>query len=823
MIPSSSNQNLLLQAPGQGVYLSPIVPNSSSVKKIALLLDKPVPLKRFISNSPDKTDLQSLAKENDAAILDCFHSYDPYHLSTFMSQLPLALHKRVGLYIIRQFINDRSVNDIIDNFLRPAISKLIEKGIYRQEPDWLNDLATNTILSTIASIQSELGGAEEMQAEYTLIKNYLQESSMQLAALGFIEQLKINPGITTVYAWLEEENLGFLDKHGKLEGPTNDEWEKHLTVTVDGRTISVHLFVYRGFTYSMSQHGLLRFAEAKGLKVPPSSPTESSNQFCRMKSVILNVLGAGGPAPLRKHPYDGFRKPDVRVVEYASLEIGGDIPLQEYLEHSEEKFNLWLKSQKSQNEDQEDLVDWLYCTLGRGNKLIQSYQDFKTLAVQALAESGGGPNGRIQLNRKKGHVQTGVEFYRALNLYDTRRKQLELKGSKPTYRTLLDIFPILNGSPKASELPDILQNYLSFLKLCDEALDKFIHGQMPDPVVGENACQIRAVMLAAILNKEGIQERLKQNQSLLKDHIQQIQFRQLILKQINNSETKTKKIEPFKEYLRGQNALIEISEELAVIISCYVLSETKIVEYTPNNFGVPTRHERILAKNFSKSKDILPNFADTIIKIAQKRLSEMSVSYVQRLGLQFLLSAKEPSGTMVFDNFVKTDERHRKITPCYPTMRLLLKGLYRDKIPILLRIEQFLKGQSKPYGILSMVFGNEGAEDYTLLKEPAQHLQKGAVIFHAKSITDIKQSAVDISVKISNYTVTKAILSAMAAHPQYGCDDRYRPEDPLCEKDRQLAQEWGTCKENPSLFIPEHIYYRSHAAIKQELINVLHD
>ena len=161
----------------------------------------------------------------------------------------------------------------------------------------------------------------------------------------------------------------------------------------------------------------------------------------------------------------------------------------------------------------------------------------------------------------------------------------------------------------------------------------------------------------------------------------------------------------------------------------------------------------------------------------------------------------------VFEKFVKTDDRHRKITPCYPTMRIILKNMLINKTPIILKIDQFVKQQQKPYNSITMLIGNQGNGNYSIFKEPSKLQQKGAVFIHAKSITDAPQNANTLEEKIRQSNLTDLILSGAADHPQYGSDEKNgRPEDAQCEEHRKLADELGTSRKNPSLFLVEHIF-----------------
>ncbi len=374
----------------------------------------------------------------------------------------------------------------------------------------------------------------------------------------------------------------------------------------------------------------------------------------------------------------------------------------------------------------------------------------------------------------------------------------------PENTSLLDIFPVAKVPLQPSEILINLKKYLSFLMMAQEALDKFEKRIMHffDPLVGENACQVRAAMFAEMINKEGMDEHLISTQKHLADHADKMKD---LLAHLN---IKSLNVDTFKSFLEKNNAFIEISVEISVIISSFILSETRIVEYKPVDFGIPCRYESNPHKIFAKRKGLSLGFAFDIIKIAQAKLSEFSVNYVQRLALQLPLSQEERTASrQVFGDFVKIDERQRKFTAFFPTLGLILKELHRSGIPVILKVKQYVKGQSHPYGMVSLVFGNQGKDDYCSLTPYEGLCKKGAMFIHTISITERGQSAKELEEKILRHNITDLILSAAADHPAYGFDKKLRPEDPLCDKYRDLAHEWGTCRSNPSLFMVEHICY----------------
>lgn len=764
---------------------------------------------KYLRNS-HLAEARALAELNNGLVFDCMHAFDKKHLFSFFRQFPDSLHKRLSLHIIRVFAGFH-IDDTIENFLKPVFN-----WIYEGQPKWLNELSSESYPATFASIQAEMGGLEFMDAEYDLIKKSLLRTSKQVSADAFKEYLEDNPSVTEVYALIGLIHLNFLDR--VIDNKSN---QRHIIYNLGERQVTVHLFGEDNDD-PKTYEDMCKFAEEKGLKVPTKKTDndksslkralqefkewrEDSCHYAEADEELVEWLHDDKCAEKLIKTFEDFEQlvclakehgfkvtsPTRKAYEKAiqiriakklstlqNTTVYHDRPLQERIAESKNISELWIKSTLEGNVD----------------KKISCFKTLNT-AMEIFYS--------IRRRRNKGTQLTPSASIPALEIQSLIHKMF-----KSRKRTLLGIFPdkseSKSGDLPAKELPGILKKYLEFITLAQQAVEKFDKREMPffDPLVGEHACQIRAAMFAEILNKEGIDEHIKLVRKRLADHADQIRSF------IAAPPVRSRYVVSFKAFLEENNAIFDASEEILIIISSFILSETKKVKFEPNIHGVPSRHERILAKDLSKEKGLVPNFANAIIDMAQKELSKLSVIYVQRIALQHLVSNEEKLGArLVFGNNVKEDERHRSMIPCYPTMQLIFKRMLINKIPLVLRIEQFIKNQIKPYGCINLIFGNDKNGGYTKVDNPSQVLQIGAVFIHAKSITDKEQPAKILEEKILSHPITKLILYALADHPPYGSDDKViSPENPECDLDRQLAHQLGTCRSNPSLFMLEHIY-----------------
>lgn len=821
----------------------------------------------YLNKRPHLLEGKYIAEHNKGVAFDCMHVFDPLHLSSFFCQFPETLHKRIALYLIRIFANSANVDDLIETFLKPAIQAMIDSGqVYYERPGWLNELSSESILDTLASIQKELGGYENLQAEFSLIKRKLLRSSNEISSNAFKKYLEENPDITEVYGFIGQVSLYFLDEHSTITRFADDQ--RHLIFKLGNREVPVHLF---GTDDTAAYRDAMRlFALEHGLKIPYDHEEEI---YCKQDEPITGyekIVKAFKSFREWWDKYDHYGEYHEELVEWlheddnsesfinsyqdfvqlaelarlhdfyipqipdektfeASIQLRKakklqteenttifpkDISLEERLAKSKKIHDFWMKF-SNQDAGGIETVDGKQTDSGGQSRAGSSVDKKVTLSYLETINMAMDIFFSKMKRREKSTSDSPVssaKTHAPANVIFEARKEIE-KIASSRVPSLLDLFPVSDSTIPASELSFSLKKYLDLIRLSQEALTKFKNREMPffDPLVGENSCQIRAAMFTEILNQPDIDAKVSSTLSRLTEHAEKIQDL------LDKMPSKLDQNASFKSFLQQEKALFEISEEIAIIISSFILTETTVINYKQNESGVPLRKERIPPNIFSERKGLSTKFAKDLIKTTQKNLSKYSVMYVQRLAMKLLFSKEEKAAAIQAFKNVKTDKFNRRLVPFYPTMRLLLNEMYTNGTPLVLKIKQFVKGQSTPYGKVTLIFGNQGKINYSLLKDPSNLLKKGAVFFRAKSITDKQQSKNDLKEKILAHNVEDLILSASAAHPQFGCEDSVL-DDPLFQTYRQNAHVWGTSLDNPSLFLVQHVCCET---VEQKLIEAL--
>lgn len=369
---------------------------------------------------------------------------------------------------------------------------------------------------------------------------------------------------------------------------------------------------------------------------------------------------------------------------------------------------------------------------------------------------------------------------------------------------LHELIPSAKNHSKISEWPDMLQKYLCLVKLGIEAFEKFELKQMCffDPLVGDTACQIRASILVELCHQSSFEEDLK--------NVQQVMYRleDKIVTLLSGKIDIIENVKNFESFLKHHKIDMKLREDFYVVLSSYSLTKSKDVDYSAGQDGTVKRRERLVPEKLVKNSKISLVFKKKLTEVFQKGLSESSVAYVQRIAFTRLTCEEERAcARLVFGVNVKTDKLHRKMTPCYPTMRLILDNMLNKQIMLVFKVEQYIKNQPYPYGSLSLVFevNKEGRFVPTVVNH--SRLKKGSLFFCGKTLTDKPYSVKDLTSKILSYDVKDLILGDAAAHPQYGIDDKTRPNDPNYEAHRRFAEEHHISRVNPPPFyMLEHIF-----------------
>lgn len=363
---------------------------------------------------------------------------------------------------------------------------------------------------------------------------------------------------------------------------------------------------------------------------------------------------------------------------------------------------------------------------------------------------------------------------------------------------------------KSRDLQNTLGQYFIILNLAMKALKALKKGRLQkfDGLVGENSCQIRAVMVADIF------QQLK-GSSTLDGYVQQVNgFLASVSKILKNNFER----QSFQELLKKEKLELELPQWLFAATLAYQLCITKTSDLgfiKENGVIIRSSNEKTDFSLFTQKLENCPalskKFLKSIDQLARTTLSRLSVQYVQYAFTSIVninsLNEEEICLNQLI-HAVKDDGNGRSTIPCFAFMDVLLRYARVKKVPIFLSIkivdpETLELGKNLPFYYQSNGNGYSYLEDFS--REPGE---QELILMEGYSMGSNKLGEETLTQKLLSLPLEYNILGNDAAHHQYAGDkkDLIRPSFARCEYYREIALKHGFCKENPELCYIDHVY-----------------
>jgi hypothetical protein len=352
---------------------------------------------------------------------------------------------------------------------------------------------------------------------------------------------------------------------------------------------------------------------------------------------------------------------------------------------------------------------------------------------------------------------------------------------------LSSLLPYDPASKLQNRLIPSLQEYLVLLTATEEAMQSLQEGMLSafDPLVGENACQIRAVKLALAISHCSFDvERLLNAISNAKNRIEK-------LLQTDLSHPN------FQELITQEGLEIPLLPEEHFLIISYILTKTKVdrtEDLKPLVMNEKTDYKKI--KDFGSVGSL---FAKLLVNSLRKKLASNSVKFTQSLSEENL------------DQWIQS-HNNLNCLPCFLTTKTVIDHAVKNNIPILLIADQ--KAKDHDYKTIDQIklYFKPSDQRYKIVSKEELDLEKPALILHGSTCREkakLPNRGEWIS-ELSNFCPRDLLLAYAAAHRQYP-DESFdilfiREEIEEFEYYRSKAEEWGCSLNNPSLFFLAHAY-----------------
>jgi hypothetical protein len=362
-------------------------------------------------------------------------------------------------------------------------------------------------------------------------------------------------------------------------------------------------------------------------------------------------------------------------------------------------------------------------------------------------------------------------------------------------RFLHEMLPYDPNTRKHKQLQIGLNEYQMLLRASLEAIDHYSARRLErfDSLVGENACQIRAVQLALILKHNRVDTRLLQiqiNQALADiDLLLEQKTIQSIMQESSS----------LQDVLIRENLIIGLKEEERFLILNFLLAEAKD---SPQTIDLVVRRQAT-PKHLKRFGIVSSNFVEHLVNRLRKHLSIDSVKFVRNM------SQKQSNELMVSDAFTL---RHINCAciPMFWTYKTLLQTLEDENISILLHAKFIKVDKQGEYVIDREICLNYNEGQFTEITAAPIDLQSPAVVFHGAALVNDDYSIKNWLQSLNNYSINDIILACAADHRQYPNPELDSAiillENSEYNHFKKLAQANGFALQNPTTFFIHHVF-----------------
>lgn len=344
-----------------------------------------------------------------------------------------------------------------------------------------------------------------------------------------------------------------------------------------------------------------------------------------------------------------------------------------------------------------------------------------------------------------------------------------------------------------------LKEYLLLLIAAQQAIECWMHGALEhfDSLVGENACQIRAVKIAVTSLENSI------NPHLLNKINDAIRTVHAILDSASSTSGAS-----FQEIIKREAVDIPLNANELFLIQSYLLSKVKISR--PFKPELPlVKNEYTDTKKIKEISDVGTMFSEGLVKKLRESVSISSVKFVQELAAQ--LPPTDWGVDLTSDRFI-VNHRGLSCLPCYWMTKVLMQEVQSKGIPIVMLAEQVARDQN--YEVLQKMalFFKATPEGYQEIHCDELDPCQPALILLGKTCREAKEFSTPDQWKteLLNYSPIDLVLAYAAAHRQYPDPTKDHlvsgSKDEGFSYHKAKSEEWGCSVTNPSLFFLSHAY-----------------
>lgn len=367
------------------------------------------------------------------------------------------------------------------------------------------------------------------------------------------------------------------------------------------------------------------------------------------------------------------------------------------------------------------------------------------------------------------------------------------------------------GVPKINKEVGVhYESYQRLVGLTLRALEKVSEGMIPDPTVGENACQLRSGFYTEIYNAADFSTMIEQTKATLLDVKSKFSERKFVFKHptvISGTILREKVSVPkgsVDHFLDSVGVSVTVDPRVMMIVAGFFLEMARPATYAFALEGGRVVINQHVQKDGSdelkqlgyKSKVSVHNFSE-MFKVA---LSKFSVQEAQRCASAVVPEEEsERLLRMVSGDRVKVTAQGLYTVPCFSSSEALLHRAHQLGTPLVVRIHRVDAMTAAVSGVVDFFFKSEEG-NYVPGFSADLVTKRSAIFCEAVSAVHPALTEEEVRAEMATRDITEVILAFMATHPVYGGslngmkghDEERAVRKPLKAK----AMEIGCCMKN---------------------------
>lgn len=388
---------------------------------------------------------------------------------------------------------------------------------------------------------------------------------------------------------------------------------------------------------------------------------------------------------------------------------------------------------------------------------------------------------------------------------------------------LSQIMPYELDTKKNGKIQTGLKEYRTLLQALFEAIFHIQNCELEkfDSLVGENACQIRAVRVALLATKHSMDiTNLKKLITNALSKIDVLLEPKTISRLMHSNDT-------LKEVIVKENLDISLSPDELFVMKSYLLTEMKTVTSSHLTMASICRIEAADPKKLNRLGDISTSFARNLLSRLRRLLANASVQFVR----QCAFTNQSKSLVQMASEEFTLEENTLPCIPMFWTYKTLLATAQKEKIPLLLHVK-FLGEVLGGFNIIDeefALFTPSTDGNYVLTKPDESDLNKPACVVQGIATQNEKGEILSKSkwlAAIEETGVLNVILAGAADHRQFPNPALDAKIEELNDSEytayKTLAKDRGFSIENPTTFFIQHVYACRIGKIIEEVFPKTH-